>query len=66
MPIANPDKKLLSIDELSERIGVAKNTLYDWVSMGKIPHLKLGKLVRFEVVKIEQWLETKRKEPMDL
>jgi excisionase family DNA binding protein len=63
--ISDLDKKLLSVDDLSAKIGVAKNTIYDWVSMGKLPHLKLGKLVKFEADKIERWLQTKRVETTD-
>lgn len=54
------EDRLLDIDELSKRLGVPKNTLYDWVAFGRIPHLKLGKLVRFDPGAIDDWLATKR------
>lgn len=51
---------LLDIDELSKKLAVPKNTLYDWVAFGRIPHLKLGKLIRFEAGAINDWLASKR------
>ncbi len=51
---------LVSITELSSRLGVAKNTLYDWCAVRKIPHIKLGKFLRFDLAEIEAWLQDKR------
>ncbi len=41
-------------------LGVSKNTLYDWCAVKKIPHIKLGKFLRFKAADIESWLEAKR------
>ena len=46
----------MDIAKLSKRLGIPKNTLYDWVAFGRIPHLKLGKLIRFEPETINNWL----------
>ena len=51
---------LFSITEMSERLGIAKNTLYDWCAVRKIPHIKLGKFLRFDLAEIEAWLRDKR------
>ena len=53
-------QRLIEIDELSAMLGVAKNTLYDWCAVRKIPHIKLGKLLRFDAAEIEAWWKTKR------
>ncbi len=42
-------------------LGVAKNTLYDWCAIRKIPHYKLGKLTKFKVDEIEVWLTEKKR-----
>ena len=41
-------------------LGVSKNTLYDWCAVKKIPHIKLGKFLRFKSADIESWLQAKR------
>jgi len=50
----------MDITELSKRLGIPRNTLYDWAAFGKIPHLKIGKLLRFEPEAIEKWLVAHR------
>jgi len=54
------NQRLIEIDELSSMLGVSKNTLYDWCAVKKIPHIKLGKFLRFKAADIESWLEAKR------
>ena len=54
------NQRLIEIDELSAMLGVSKNTLYDWCAVKKIPHIKLGKFLRFNAAEIESWLQAKR------
>lgn len=51
------DKHYLSVKELSEYLGVAKHTIYSWTSMRKIPFVKMGGLVRFDIEAIEKWIK---------
>jgi len=51
------EKRYLEIKELSEYLGVKVNTLYSWVNQGKIPYVKLNRLVRFDSTKINEWAE---------
>lgn len=53
-------ESLLDIAGLSKRLGIPRNTLYDWVAFGRIPYLKLGKLIRFEPRAIEDWIALHR------
>ena len=52
-------EKLLGINEVSDIMGVKINTLYSWVHQNKIPHLKIGRLVKFRQSDLERWLEGK-------
>ncbi len=54
------EKRLLNIKELSEYLGIPVNTLYCWVSSGKIPKVKLGRLVKFDIQDINQWIENNK------
>ena len=51
-------RRYIDIKELSEYLSISKNTIYSWVSQKKIPHIKVGKLVRFELGAVEEWLES--------
>lgn len=48
--------KLLTIDEASAYMGLAKATLYEWVSKRKIEYVKIGRLVKFETRTLERWI----------
>ncbi len=51
-------EKLLSVAELAELLGIAKGSLYHWISEGRIPVVRLSKrCVRFRESDIEQMME---------
>ena len=56
-------KQYLDIAALAERLRIKRSTLYAWAEQGTIPHLKLGRLLRFDPDEIEVWLQTHRREP---
>ena len=51
------DRRFLGVAELSDYLGILKGTLYVWVCHKKIPYVKVGRLVKFDLRKIEKWLE---------
>jgi len=51
------NRRLLNVQELSELTGLSKNTIYCWVSQRRIPFVKCGRLTKFDVQKIEKWIE---------
>jgi len=55
-------EKLLTIKDVAELLDVKISTLYYWVHIGYIPHVKVGKLVRFRECDIENWIN-KRASP---
>lgn len=57
-------KQYFDIATLAERLQVKRSTLYAWAEQGNIPHLKLGRLLRFDPDEIEAWLQDHRREPI--
>jgi len=53
----NVNQRLLNVSELSEYLGLPKNTIYAWVSQRRIPFVKCGRLTKFDLQKIEAWIE---------
>jgi excisionase family DNA binding protein len=49
-----PVKEFLSINELSEYLGIKPKTLYSWVSKGVLPHYRIEGLIRFKKQEIDQ------------
>ena len=38
--------------------GIGRNTLYEWVNQGKIPHKRIGRVILFPRKKVQEWLES--------
>ena len=50
-------RRLITIAELSALWSVPKATLYNWVNQGRLPYVKLGRSLRFDLVQIDQFRE---------
>jgi len=57
-------RRLLTIDETSEYLGLAPTTLYKMVNQRRIPYVKVGRLLRFDSRLIDDWLEAHTVMPM--
>ncbi|MCI0530311.1 MAG: helix-turn-helix domain-containing protein, partial [Nitrospira sp.] len=55
-------KQLLDNNEAAHYLGISPKTLPTWVSMRKIPHVKVGRLTKFRVEDLDAWLDRRRKE----
>jgi excisionase family DNA binding protein len=49
--------KQIGIEELAEHLQLSVSTLRKWVMMKKIPFEKMGDAVRFDMDKINPWVE---------
>ncbi len=50
-------KRLLSVKEASEYLGIKVNTLYSWVSQKKIDYVKMGRLTKFDIRVLNKFIE---------
>jgi excisionase family DNA binding protein len=48
--------RLVGIDELAQQLGMSVRNVRRLVSERRIPHYKLGRLVRFDVDEVVAWL----------
>jgi excisionase family DNA binding protein len=55
-------KRFYTIQEVSEYLGIEVSTLYAWVHTRQIPYYKIGRLVKFKVEEIEQWVNQRKVE----
>jgi len=49
-------ERWVSIDEISEHLGVKKDTIYKWVAKKKIPAHKVGRLLKFKIKEVDEWI----------
>ena len=52
---------LVSIDQLAERLGTSVRHLRRLVAERRIPFVKLGGLVRFDIAEVETWVDASRR-----
>ena len=50
-------ERLMTAKQVGELIEVKPNTIYQWVHLGLIPYVKLGKCVRFEKAELFRWID---------
>ncbi len=57
-PVVVP--KLLTMDELAERLGVTPRHIRRLVAERRVPFLRVGRFIRFDPAKIATWLDSER------
>lgn len=55
----NEMTKLINIDELAEYLALKKQTIYNWLSDGKISGIKVGGVWRFDRRDVDEWLKSR-------
>ena len=58
------DKRFVGIKELASYLDISEKTIRSWVWLRRIPYCKMGRLVKFDLKKIEHWLKDKRVEEL--
>lgn len=53
--------RLMDLDELANYLRLQKQTLYNWLSQGKISGIKVGGVWRFDPKDISIWLKSRRR-----
>ena len=54
------NEKLLTPEQVAERLQVTERTVYGWLRRGNLPALKLGRLWRIRPEDLEGFLESAR------
>lgn len=54
--MSDQSKIWLSVDGISQYLGVSKETIYRWVAKKRIPAYRIGKLWKFSVEEIDLWV----------
>ena len=49
--------RLLTVDDVAERLGVTKDWVWAQARAGRIPHVQLGRYRRFREETLDSWLE---------
>lgn len=55
-------EKLLTVEEVSETLGLTKNTLWSYVRKGLLKSVKFGGRYRFEMSDVEEFIKNHKGE----
>ena len=57
--MSNIEKQWISIEELSEYLGISAVTIRFWIRSGKdIPAVRIGRQWRFRISDIDEWIKS--------
>lgn len=48
----------LSADDIAGHLGVTKDTVYTWITEKRLPAHKVGRLWKFQVTEVDDWVRT--------
>jgi len=51
------NRRLININELAKYIDSTTSTIYSLVSQRRIPFVKLGRLTKFDLQRIDEWIK---------
>ena len=46
----------VSVDDVARHLGVAKDTVYRWIERKALPAHRLGRLWKFKLEEVDQWV----------
>ena len=60
-PGVEPRARLLEADEVARYLGMRTGWVYLEVRAGRLPHIRLGRAVRFRQESIDAWIEARER-----
>lgn len=57
-------RRLIPIQQAAEYTGLSRHTLYAMVSQRRVPYVKVGRLVKFDVELLDKWIDKSTVMPM--
>ena len=52
------DNRWLSVEEISEYLGVSKDTVYTWINAKGMPAHRVGRLWKFRREEVDTWVKS--------
>jgi excisionase family DNA binding protein len=55
MPVQEP---WASVDEVATHLGIARDTVYRWIESKALPAQKIGRLWKFKLSEVDEWVRS--------
>ena len=59
------DERWLSMKEISEYLGVTRETIYKWIEYRDMPGHRIGKFWKFKIAEVDSWVHSGQAAPND-
>jgi excisionase family DNA binding protein len=64
--VAEQTTRLLEAEEVARYLGMRTDWVYREVRVGRLPHIRLGRTLRFRRESIDAWLESRERGPSNV
>jgi len=51
-------ERWMSVEEIAAHLGINRDTVYKWIDRKRMPAHKVGRLWKFQVSEINEWVRT--------
>ena len=55
-----PTEPWVSVDEVAKHLGIVKDSVYRWIDNRGLPAHKIGRLWKFKLSEVDDWVRTHR------
>ena len=59
------EERWLSMKEISEYLGVTRETIYKWIEYRDMPGHRIGKFWKFKIAEVDSWVHSGQAAPND-
>ena len=49
-------EKWVNLEDIAKHLSVSKDTIRIWIKSGKLPFYKAGKMYKFKISEIDEWV----------
>ena len=60
--LVHPEEKIMSVKEVTSFLAIDEDKIYRMCKKGELPHLKMGKLLKFRKSELITWRKKRRKD----
>ena len=54
-----------NLEDISNHLGVSKDTIRGWIRKGNIPYYKVGRQYKFKISEVDEWVKSGRSATAD-
>jgi excisionase family DNA binding protein len=65
IPVLTPEKDILTVTDVSRKLGITKGAIYNMTHLRQIPHYKRGARIFFFSNELDEWIRSDRRKTIN-